>query len=109
MNDKLSTNLGYLYENIVAQMLTAAGNELYYHPFRNTVPHHNHEIDFLISRKNKICPIEVKSSGYKTHSSLDRFIEKYSGRILNKYLVYTKDLRKDKDVLMMPVYMVPFL
>ncbi len=109
LNDKLSANLGYLYENIVAQMLTAAGNELYYHAFRNKETHHNHEIDFLISRKNKICPIEVKSSGYKTHSSLDRFIEKYSGRILNKYLVYTKDLRKDKDVLMMPVYMVPFL
>lgn len=109
LNDKLSANLGYLYENIVAQMLTAAGNELYYHAFRNKETRHNHEIDFLISRKNKICPIEVKSSGYKTHSSLDRFIEKYSGRILDKYLVYTKDLRKDKDVIMMPVYMVPFL
>lgn len=109
LNDKLSANLGYLYESIVAQMLTAAGNELYYHTFRNKETRHNHEIDFLISRKNKICPIEVKSSGYKTHSSLDRFIEKYSSRILDKYLVYTKDLRKDKDVIMMPVYMVPFL
>lgn len=109
LNDKLSANLGYLYESIVAQMLTASGNELYYHTFRNKETRHNHEIDFLISRKNKICPIEVKSSGYKTHSSLDRFIEKYSSRILDKYLVYTKDLRKDKDVIMMPVYMVPFL
>lgn len=70
---------------------------------------HNYEIDFLLSKKNKICPIEVKSSGYNTHKSLDVFSEKYSDRILEKYMVYTKDLKKDADVLMMPVYLVPFL
>ena len=109
LNDKLATNLGYLYENVAAQMLTAAGNELYYHTFSNKETRHNYEIDFLLSRKNKVCPVEVKSSGYKTHSSLDRFCEKYSSRVLDKYLVYTKDLRKDQDVLLLPVYMVPFL
>ena len=108
-NDKLGVNLGYLYENAVAQMLTAGGNELFYHTFLNEKTRRNHEVDFILSRKNKICPIEVKSSGYKTHASLDRFSEKYSGRILEKYLVYTKDLQKDGDILMLPVYMVPFL
>ena len=108
-NDKLGGNLGYLYENAVAQMLTAGGNELFYHTFLNEKTRRNHEVDFILSRKNKICPIEVKSSGYKTHASLDRFSEKYSGRILEKYLVYTKDLQKDGDILMLPVYMVPFL
>lgn len=109
LSDKLPANLGYLYENAVAQMLTASGNELFYYTFRNEKTKHNYEIDFLLSRKNKICPIEVKSSGYKTHASLDRFSEKYSGRILNRYLVYTKDLQKDRDILMLPLYMVPFL
>lgn len=109
LSDKLSVNLGYLYENIVAQMLTAKGNELFYYTFMNEKTRHNYEIDFILTRNNKICPIEVKSSGYKTHASLDKFSEKYSGRIAEKYLVYTKDLQKDKAVLMLPVYMVPFL
>ena len=109
LSDKLSVNLGYLYENIVAQMLTAKGKELFYYTFMNEKTRHNYEIDFILTRNNKICPIEVKSSGYKTHASLDKFSEKYSGRIAEKYLVYTKDLQKDKDVLMLPVYMVPFL
>ena len=65
----------------------------------------NYEIDFLLARKNKICPIEVKSSGYKTHKSLDIFCEKYSDRILRKYLLYTKDLAKDQDIFCLPVYM----
>jgi hypothetical protein len=60
-------------------------------------------------QKNKICPIEVKSSGYKTHASLDVFCEKKSSRISEKYLVYTKDLNKDQDVWKIPMYMVPFL
>lgn len=109
LNDKLSSNLGYLYENIVAQMLAANGNELFYHTFLNEKSRHNYEIDFLLARKNKICPIEVKSSGYKTHASLDAFTVKFSDRILQRYLVYTKDLRKDGDIVCMPVYMAMFL
>ena len=109
LSDKLSVNLGYLYENVVAQMLTAKGDELFYYTFPNEASRKNYEIDFLLSRKNKICPIEIKSSGYRTHASLDQFSSRYSSRILEKYLVYTKDFQKDQDVLMLPVYMVPFL
>lgn len=109
LNDKLASNLGYLYENVVAQILTAKGNDLFYHTFLNEKSRHNYEIDFLIARKNKIYPIEVKSSGYKTHASLDAFSEKFSSRILQKYLIYTKDLRKEQDIICMPVYMTPFL
>lgn len=109
LNDKLSVNLGYLYENIVAQCLAANGNELFYHTIMNQNSKHNYEIDFILARKNKIIPIEIKSSGYKTHKSLDVFTEKYSGRILKRYLVYTKDLSKDQDIFCIPVYMVPFL
>jgi len=109
LSDKLTVNLGYVYENVVAQILTANGHALYYYTFLNEKTSHNYEIDFLLSKKNKICPIEVKSSGYNTHKSLDVFCEKFSARILDKYLIYTKDLRKDADILMMPVYMLPFL
>lgn len=75
MSDKLDANLGYVYENMVAQMLTAAGNRLFYYTFPTETGKHNYEIDFLLSRGNKICPIEVKSSGYKRHASLDAFCQ----------------------------------
>ena len=109
LSDKLSVNLGYLYENIVAQCLAAGGNELFYHTIMNENSKHNYKIDFILARKNKIVPLEVKSSGYKTHKSLDVFTEKFSDRILKRYLVYTKDMNKDKDIFCIPVYMVPFL
>lgn len=109
LSDKLSVNLGYLYENVVAQILKANRNSLFYYTFLDEKSRHNFEIDFLLARNNKVCPIEIKSSGYKTHASLDAFSEKYSSRILNKYLVYTKDLGKDKDVFSIPVYMTMFL
>lgn len=105
LSDKLSADLGYVYENIVAQMLVAAGNRLFYHTWPTENGKHNYEIDFLLSRGNKICPIEVKSSGYKTHASLDAFQKKFSSRIGNRYLVYPKDLRKEQDLLYVPVFM----
>lgn len=109
LSDKLSANLGYLYENVVAQILVASGNELFYYTMLNEVSKHNYEIDFIISRKNKICPIEIKSSGYKTHKSLDAFTEKFSDRILWRYLIYTKDFVKDTDIYCVPIYMTQFL
>lgn len=109
LSDKLSVNLGYLYENIVAQCLTASGNELFYHTIMNERSKHNYEIDFLLTVKNKVIPLEVKSSGYKTHKSLDVFTVKYSDRIARRYIVYTKDLCKEQDIFCIPVYMVPFL
>lgn len=109
LSDKLSADLGYIYENVVAQMLRTAGFELYYYTFQRESSNHPFEIDFLIAQKNKICPIEVKSSGYKTHASIDAFCKKYSDRILDSYLLYTKDLSKDESLKCLPVYMVPFM
>lgn len=70
---------------------------------------HYYEIDFLISNGTKLCPIEVKSSGYKTHVSLDNFYEKYSKIVAQRYLIYTKDLQKDSNTLLLPFYMIPFI
>ena len=108
LSDKLEANLGYLYENLIAQMLVAAGNELFYYTFPKDEKH-NYEIDFLLSRGNKLCPIEVKSSGYNSHVSLDEFCKKFSSRIGNRYLVYTKDLRKDGETTLVPAYMTMLL
>lgn len=109
LSNKQHTNLGYVYENVVAQMLKAKGDSLYYYTFPSETSNHKYEIDFIISRENKICPIEVKSSNYKRHISLDRFSEKFSERISHRYIVYTKDLHKEQDILCLPVYMVPYL
>ena len=109
LNDKLSADLGYVYENMVAQMLKAAGHNLFYHTWPTESGKHNYEIDFLIAQGNKICPIEVKSSGYKAHASLDAFQKKFSSRILDRYLIYTKDFRKDTDIILLPVFMTMFL
>ena len=109
LSDKLDTDLGYLYENIVAQMLYASGNKLFYYTFPKDNSTHNYEIDFLVAKKNKVCPIEVKSSGYKTHASIDAFSNKFSSKVGQKYLIYTKDLRKDGDLLCIPLYMTMFL
>ena len=109
LNDKLSANLGYLYENVIAQILVSNGNELFYHTWLNETSKHNYEIDFLLAKNDKICPVEVKSSGYKSHVSLDEFCKKFSSRILKKYLVYTKDFAKEQDVVYLPVYMSIFL
>ena len=92
----------------MAQMLAASGNKLFYYTWPKDATH-NYEIDFLLSRGAKIHPIEVKSSGYNTHASLDAFCKKYSCIVERRYLIYTKDLKRDKETLLLPVYMTPFI
>ncbi len=109
LSDKLPADLGYVYENVVAQMLTAARNRLFYHTWGQGTSNHNYEVDFLLSRGSKLWPIEVKSSGYKTHKSLDSFCEKYSAFVGRRFLLYTKDLRQDGETTLLPVFMTMFL
>lgn len=109
LSDKLSANLGYVYENVIAQMLKATGKNLYYHTIPYAEGKKYYEIDFVISDRHKVSPIEVKSSGYRTHKSLDEFCAKYSDRILNRYLIYTKDYKRENGIDCIPVYMTMFL
>lgn len=109
LSDKLSADLGYVYENVVSQILVANGNKLFYYTWPTESEKHNYEIDFLLSRGAKIEPVEVKSSGYNTHKSLDEFIKKFSNRISNSYLLYTKDIRRDGNIWLIPVFLTPFL
>ncbi len=109
LSDKLEANLGYVYENVVAQMLVAKGNNLFYYTMESETSNHLYEIDFLISLENKICPLEVKSGNYRGHKSMDVFGEKFSGRIKEKYVVHTKDYKRENGVNYIPAYMVPFM
>ncbi len=110
LSDKLSADLGMVYENAVAQCLRAHGHSLYYYTFKaDPEGKNNYEIDFLITRQSKLLPIEVKSSGYTAHKSLDRFREKYSSRIVQSVVLYPKDLKTSADTLYLPVYMAPLL
>lgn len=108
LSDKLDANLGYIYENLVAQMLRATGSKLFYYTFPKD-NRHNYEIDFLLSRGNKICPIEVKSSRYHSHTSLDVFCDKFSNRVGQRYIIHTNDLEKDGQILCLPIYMTEFI
>lgn len=107
LSDKLSANLGYVYENAVAQILVSSGRKLFYYTFPSD-NRHLYEVDFLISNGSKVSPIEVKSSGYKTHKSLVEFVRKYSTKSKDPIVVYTKDFHKEGIVTFLPVYMLPF-
>ena len=107
--DKLGINQGMILENVVAQMLRASGHALYFHKYyyqaENTVKEKKYEIDFLIVKKKKICPIEVKSSNYSAHKSFDYLTKKYPIKLEDRYIIYTKDLKFEDQILYLPVYM----
>lgn len=107
--DHLSVDLGYVYENVVAQMLRAAGNGLFYYTFPKEGSRLNYEIDFMVSRNEKVCPIEVKSNRFRTHSSLDAFLAKFHRRILKAYILSTRDVQRDGEILVLPIYMTGLL
>ena len=109
LSDKLDANLGYVYKNAVAQILVAKGNNVFYYTEKSETSNHLHEIDFLLSSGTKMCPIEVKSGNYKTFKSFDDFCNKFSSRIGEKYIVHTKDYKRENGVTFIPVYMLPFL
>ena len=108
--DRLHVNEGMLMENIVAQELRASGHKLFFYSRSDTNNRENNmEIDFLIRKKRKICPIEVKSGVYRKHSSLDKFRSKFKGKIGQPYILYTKDVFVKEEVIHLPIYMAMFL
>ena len=108
--DKLQINEGMIMENMVAQMLKTCGHQLYFYSRVDSANRKNMmEIDFLVSNGRKISPVEVKTSVYKTHSSLDKFRNKFSSRIGESFILYTKDVIIKDNVVHLPVYMAMFL
>lgn len=109
LGDKLSADLGYLYENAVAQMITATGRSAYYHTWEKENSTHYYEVDFLLQDKDKLLPLEVKSSATKKHESIDVFCKKYSQYVSQAILLSQKDVGKDNDLNLKPIYMLPFI
>lgn len=109
LSDKLPANLGYLYENLVAQMIAATGRELYYHTWEKDGSTHYYEVDFLISDGSKIDALEIKSSGSGKHESINEFCRKFSQNISKAYLISQKDVGNEENLLLKPFYLVPFL
>ncbi|MBQ9608092.1 MAG: ATP-binding protein [Lachnospiraceae bacterium] len=109
LSDKLPANLGYLYENLVAQMITATGRELFYHTWEKKDSTHYYEIDFLISCGEKIAAIEVKSSGIGKHESISVFRKRYSKDVKECYIISQKDIDKIDNIQYVPVYMTAFI
>jgi len=108
--DKLSINEGMIMENIAAQTLRRSGHKLYFYSRNDKEHRENHmEIDFLITERKKIAPIEIKSGNYKSHSSLDKFRKKFSSKLSNSYVLYTKDVAVKNDIIYLPIYMGMFL
>ncbi len=107
--DNLGINQGMIMENIVAQMLKAAGHELYFHEYLYTPEgsskEKKYEIDFITIKKKKICPIEVKSSNYTSHKSFDYLLKKYQLKMQDRYIIYTKDLKYQDEIMYIPIYM----
>ena len=108
--DKLGINEGMLMENVVAQAFRASGHKLYFYSRSDKENRENHmEIDFLLSKGKKICPVEVKSAAYRFHASLDKFLHKFSARCGTPIILYGKELMIKDGILHLPVYMASLL
>lgn len=112
---KLELNEGMFVENIVAQMLRAAGHKLFFYS-RNSSTDANErmEIDFLIAKpvitnRHNISPIEVKSStGYKL-SSLKKLRAKYAPMLAESYVLHSADIMEKDGITYLPLYMAGLL
>jgi len=110
MDGKLSINQGMIYENAIAQMITAKEKKLYFYSRYNTEKHRNDvEIDFLLSNESKtkfkIMPIEVKSSQNYSATSLGKFNDIYKNRIGEAYIIHPKNLSVSDGIIKIPPYM----
>lgn len=109
LSDKLPANLGFLYENLVAQMISSSNRELYYHTWEKESSTHYYEIDFLISEGNKVSAMEVKSSGTGKHESISEFSRKFRTNIESVYLLSQKDAGEEGQIHKRPLYLTPFI
>lgn len=109
LSDSLPADLGYLYENAVAQMMNASDIDLYYHTWKKKDNSHYYEVDFLFASNTKIVPVEVKSSGIGKHESIMEFQKKYSRYVEKEILLSQKDIGNIEMMKLYPIYMLPFI
>ena len=115
MFDKLEIDEGMLVENVVAQMLKASGNELFFFSNYDKEDAENRmQIDFLIQKelvtsRHNISPIEVKSSTNYTLTSINKCIKKYGQYLSTPYVLHTNDVEIKDGLTYLPLYMTPLL
>lgn len=109
LSDSLPADLGYLYENAVAQIIAGEDIDLYYHTWEKENSSHYYEVDFLLASKTKIVSIEVKSSGIGKHESITEFQKKYSKHVSKVILLSQKDIGNCEMLKLYPIYMLPFI
>jgi hypothetical protein len=115
IHDKLEINEGMLVENIVAQMLTTAGHKLYFYSNSSRENAEDRmEIDFLTAKskltsRHNITPIEVKSSQRYTLSSINKCINKFGNYLSTPIVLHSADLKQEKGIDYLPLYMTPLL
>ena len=115
MFGKLEVNEGMLVENIVAQMLRAAGHKLYFYSNNDHDNAENRmEIDFLIQKdvvtsRHNIIPLEVKSGKNYTLSSLKKCVTKYAEQITLPTVLHDGDVAAKDGIRYLPLYMTPCL
>ena len=99
-------NYGAIFENVVAQELTAHGfTELYYYNSKK-----QGEVDFMIEYKGNVLPLEVKSGkDFKKHSALCNLLSNEEYDIPEAIVLCNGNVELSDKVLYLPVYMVMLL
>ena len=106
----LGVNEGMVMENCVAQAFAANGRRLFFYSRYDLENRENRmEIDFLIRRGDRICPVEVKSGNKLSHSSLDKFRKKFGKHIGEAFVLCTKDVAERDGITYLPLYMASCL
>ena len=101
---RLGMNKGMFFENMVAQTLVANGVRLHYYMFEDSG--RKYELDFLMADGKRLVPIEVKSGRSGSHPSLDAFMGRNRRRAKVGYVVHSKNLRVEGDVVYLPIYLL---
>lgn len=109
LSNKLPANLGFLYENAVAQAFATRGDDLYYMTWPKEGSTHAYELDFILSKGTKVVPIEVKSSRTDSHGSIDEFCRKYSALVTDPCMLSQKDITRTASIVNYPFYLASLI
>lgn len=109
MMGKLSVNKGMFFENMVAQEFASKGYDLVFNLFNVKEDNRLREVDFILSRKGTVVPVEVKSAYSKRHSSLDRFMQAHKDLVDRAIVIHTGNLEMVDNITYLPIYMTQFL
>lgn len=101
--DEREVNKGAVFENVIAQQLTAAGYPLYYAMNRK-----HGEVDFLTEgRAGEVVPLEVKSgTSVRAHAALDNLLDSKEYAIPRGIVLSRLNIEVDEKVVYLPWYAI---